>query len=160
MTSNLVLQGSSVCPRLWDDASVRPRVWLRPTTEHPPQPSTPACDEPKPHPQLSHSVEVLLQRQFWLEGILRGEPFGAFICVCSGAFRLCEQDARHISFAHINQLSSDGVDLEKQLSCTQTTCFCNTAFYPCVTFLFIVFAMATFDLQVKWKNAEVTCRKW
>lgn len=82
------------------------------------------------------------------------------LCVCSGVFRLYEQDARHISFAHINQLSSDGVDLEKKLSCTQTTCFCNTAFYPCVTFYLSFFTMATFDLQVKWKNAEVTCRKW
>ncbi|KAF3848003.1 hypothetical protein F7725_021031 [Dissostichus mawsoni] len=30
-----------------------------------------ANNKPQPHPQLSHSVEVLLQGQLWLEGILR-----------------------------------------------------------------------------------------
>lgn len=77
-----VFQGSRVFPRLWGDASVWLGVWPRPTTDHSRQPSTHAHNEPKPHPQLSHSVEVLLQRQLWLEGILRGEPLSAFLSVC------------------------------------------------------------------------------
>ena len=78
---NFVFQGASVCPRLRDDASVWPRVWLRPKADHLFQPSS--CSKPKPHPQLSHSVEVLLQRQLWLEGVLWGEPLSAFMCTCT-----------------------------------------------------------------------------
>lgn len=77
-----IFQGPSVYPKLWDNASVWPRVWLCSAADYSPQPSPRACNNPKPHTQLSHSVEVLLQRQFWLEGILRGEPLSAFMCLC------------------------------------------------------------------------------
>lgn len=70
MIFNFAFQGPSVFLRLWGDASVRPGVRPRPTTDHPRQPAAHAHNEPKPQPQLSHGVEVLLQRQLWLEGIL------------------------------------------------------------------------------------------
>ena len=130
-----VFQGSSVFPRFWGDASMWPGVWPRPTTDHPRQPSTHPNDKPTPQPQLSHSVEVLLQRQLWLEGILRGEPVGARVCVCVCLFActLYEHEARHINSAHTNRLSChcDGIDLDTH---THTCKHLNTPKHHCNLF--------------------------
>lgn len=108
-----VFQGSSVFPRLWSDARVWPGVWPCPTTDHSPQPSIHARNKPKPHAQLSHSVEVLLQRQLWLEGILWGETLQA---------HEHEATARHINSGPTSQLSSSWDEIDR----TQT----STHAYP------------------------------
>lgn len=126
-----VFQGSRVFPRLWGDASVWLGVWPRPTTDHSRQPSTHAHNEPKPHPQLSHSVEVLLQRQLWLEGILRGEPLSAFLSVCRFARSMTTRpDALtlHTPIDCLTQLSPDNCNLFHHISeidCFLSVCMCE-----------------------------------
>lgn len=112
-----VFQGIGVFPGLWSHAGLWPEVWSRPPAVHSPQSSRHARDEPKPHPELSHGVEVLLQRQLWLEGILWGEEHAH------------DLESRHINPTSINQLASSwgGINTGSSEDTTVTLNTCNTA---------------------------------
>lgn len=134
-----VFQGSSVHLRLWGDASVWPRIWPRPATVHPPQPFTNVHIEPEPHPQLSHSMEVLLQRQLWLEGILWGESRMCF-CVRMLSEARCIKNAQSIVCQWLDHTSNRPL----WNSCPQPTAIYSTKWVKIVRFC----PMMTFVIAV------------